>query len=77
MLIIVLVNEIMIYSMIVIGGLDVRYVWKYCVICFEIYIEIFSIINFGYFIVDYYQFNGIVYNMISVKLVIVQITVVN
>lgn len=54
MLIIVLVNEIMIYSMIVIGGLDVRYVWKYCVICFEIYNEIFSIINFGYFIVDYY-----------------------
>lgn len=74
---IALVNETMNYSMIVTGGSDVRYVWKYCATCPEIHTETLSITNPGYSTADHYQLNGTAYNMISVKSATVQITVVN
>lgn len=74
---IVLVNETLTYTLIVTGGTDVKYVWKFCDVCVEIHHETNSILNPGYTSADHYLLNGTAYNMISVKSATIQITVVN
>ena len=74
---IALVNVPMNYTLVVTGGTDVNYVWKYCSTCPEILHETESITNPGYSNADHYQLNGTAYNMISVKSATVQITIVN
>ncbi|XP_062602087.1 polycystin-1-like isoform X2 [Saccostrea cucullata] len=74
---IALVNETMTYTLTVTDGSDVKYIWKFCATCAEIYHETSSITNPGFDRADHYQLNGTAYNMISVKSSAIQITVVN